>query len=163
MMAVTVDVMRAGAGGLMLVYRATDPQGSLVIPAPAAGERKDNLWKQTCFEVFICIPGGEAYFELNFSPSSEWAAYWFDSYRAGMTMADGIEAPRIKWIKTHAGFELHAQADLSGLAGLPTATPWRLGLTGVIEDAPGQLSYWALTHPPGVPDFHNAAGWVAEV
>ena len=162
MMAVTVDVTRAGAGELMLAYRVTDPKGSLVVPAPAARARRDNLWKQTCFEAFICIPGDEAYYELNFSPSSEWAAYRFDGYRVGMTMADGI-ASRVEWIKTHDGFALHAQSDLSRHAGLSAGAPWRLGLTGVIEDAPGQLSYWALTHPPGVPDFHNAAGWIAEV
>lgn len=154
---------RPGPGLLALRYVVTHPEGSLVVPALTNGARKDTLWKQTCFEAFIRIPGGEAYYELNFSPSSEWAAYRFDGFRAGMTMADGIEAPRIEWNTARDGFELHAQSDLSGLAGLPTATPWRLGLTAVIEDAPGQLSYWALTHPPGVPDFHNAAGWVAEV
>lgn len=160
-MAVTVDVTRAGAGELMLAYRVRDPKGALVAPAPAAGARKDDLWTRTCFEAFICIPGGDAYYELNFSPSSEWAAYRFDGYRVGMTMADGI-ASRVEWIKTRDGFALHAQADLSEPVGL-SAVPWRLGLTAVIEDAPGQLSYWALTHPPGVPDFHNAAGWVAKV
>ena len=162
-MAVTVDVTRAGAGELMLAYRVTDPKGALVVPAPAAGARKDDLWTRTCFEAFICFPGGDAYYELNLSPSTEWGAYRFDGFRAGMAMADVIDTPRVAWRKTGDGFQLEALADLSGLAGLPVDRPWRLGLTAVIEDAPGQLSYWALTHPPGVPDFHNAAGWVAKV
>ena len=31
----------------------------------------------------------------------------------------------------------------------------RLGLSAVIEATDGSLSYWALRHPPGKPDFHH--------
>jgi hypothetical protein len=37
----------------------------------------------------------------------------------------------------------------------PSAT-LHLGFTAVIEDRDGRLSYWALRHPPGKPDFHHA-------
>jgi hypothetical protein len=32
----------------------------------------------------------------------------------------------------------------------------RLGLSAVIESCNGSLSYWALRHPAGKPDFHHA-------
>lgn len=160
---VTVEITRPEPGRLALRYRVTDPTAALVVPAQANGARKDDLWKRTCFEAFICIPGGEAYYELNLSPSTEWAAYRFDGFRAGMAMADPIDTPRLVWTRTSEGAELSVLADLSGLAGLPADAPWRMGLTAVIEDTPGQLSYWALTHPPDVQDFHNAAGWTARV
>jgi hypothetical protein len=80
-----------------------------------------------------------------------------------MANAEGVIAPRIAWLTTPDGFELRTLTDMSGLAGLPLDAPWRIGLTAVIEDAPDRLSYWALTHPPGVQDFHNAAGWTGEV
>ena len=38
-----------------------------------------------------------------------------------------------------------------------------LGLTAVIESTDGSLSYWALAHPRGVPDFHARAGWTARL
>ena len=114
---VTVEMSRPDPGLLVLSYAVTDPKGALVVPAPAAGARKDDLWKRTCFEAFICIPGGEAYYELNLSPSTEWAAYRFDGFRAGMAMAEGIETRRIVWRTTGDGYELEALADLSGLAG----------------------------------------------
>ena len=31
-----------------------------------------------------------------------------------------------------------------------------LGLSAVIEEADGNVSYWALAHPPGKPDFHHS-------
>jgi hypothetical protein len=41
--------------------------------------------------------------------------------------------------------------------------PLRLGLSAVIEDHYGRLGYWALRHPPGKPDFHNAACFALEI
>ena len=39
------------------------------------------------------------------------------------------------------------------------ALPWdrtgELGISAVIEEQDGRLSYWALAHPPGKPDFHH--------
>jgi hypothetical protein len=160
---VEVEMSRPAPQVLSLRYVVADLQSTLVVPAPASGERRDNLWQRTCFEAFICIPGGDAYYELNLSPSTQWAAYRFDSFREGMANAEGVIAPQIEWLATDDGFELRTLTDLSGLAGLPADAPWRLGLTAVIEDGPDQLSYWALTHPPGVQDFHNDAGWTAQV
>jgi len=160
---VEVEMWRPYPGVLALDYRVNDPAGALVVPAAAAGERRDNLWKRTCFEAFILMPGTEAYYELNLSPSTQWAAYRFDSFRAGMADAERTVSPQLEWVKTQGGFELNARIDLSGLAGLLGDAPWRLGLTAVIEDGPDQLSYWALTHPPGGQDFHNADGWTGTV
>ena len=49
-------------------------------------------------------------------------------------------------------FELRAVLDLGELMA-PNAA-WRVGLSAVVEDA-GGVSYWALTHPAGKPDFHH--------
>jgi hypothetical protein len=46
---------------------------------------------------------------------------------------------------------------------MPHDAPWRLGLSAVIEDTRGSLSYWALAHPPGKPDFHHADGFALEL
>jgi hypothetical protein len=45
--------------------------------------------------------------------------------------------------------------DLSAALNLPGSGALRLGLCAVIEDALGRISYWALAHPPGRPDFHH--------
>ena len=106
-------------------------------------------------------PGGDGYYELNLSPSGQWAAYRFDGYRAGMAAAEAVTTVAIAAARTPGRFELVGAMELSGLADL-AAGPWRLALAAVIEDA-GGLSYWALAHPPGEADFHHAAGFVAEV
>ncbi len=38
-----------------------------------------------------------------------------------------------------------------------------LGLSVVIEEESGALSYWALRHAPGKPDFHHASAFALEL
>ena len=45
----------------------------------------------------------------------------------------------------------------------PLCARLQLALSAVIEDKQGVLSYWALTHPPGRPDFHHPDAFVLEL
>ena len=93
---------------------------------------------------------GPGYREFNFSPSGEWAAYAFRGYRDGDEL-DIELAPEIVLRQTGDRLELDAEIckDL-----LPPGRRLRLGLSAVVEDADGVLSYWALRHPARKPDFH---------
>jgi len=46
---------------------------------------------------------------------------------------------------------------------LPQSRPLRLGLSAVVEDVDGILSYWALRHPLGKPDFHHADAFALQM
>ena len=126
----TADLARSGG---LLEYSVTGA-GALAVPAPAGGERADGLWRTTCFELFVKPAGGAGYFEFNFSPSSQWAAYRFEGYRSGMTELL-VLAPVIEPIEDGA----RVTVDLSGLP----AGDWRVGVTAVIEERDGTKSYWA--------------------
>jgi hypothetical protein len=145
--AIEVELVRR-AGALLFRYEVTGRIEDLLWPAPAPPERADGLWKHICFEAFLRDASGEGYYELNFSPSGQWAAYRFDGYRSGMRDAD-IEAPRIVTRIEQDRWRLEAEATLPADASGP------LGLSAVIEDRKGAKSYWALAHPPGKPDFHH--------
>jgi len=60
------------------------PPDALRLPEEAQFDRTDGLWRTTCLELFVKSVDDPAYFEFNFSPSGQWAAYQFDAYRAGM-------------------------------------------------------------------------------
>ncbi len=127
----------------------------LVFPNPALPGRADGLWQATCFEAFVGL-AGPAYFELNFSPSRQWAAYRFDTPRHGMRE----ELAEIDiWLDAGEGwFALEAAVKL------PALTPGAaLNLTAVIEESGGAKSYWALAHPEGSPDFHDRACFSARL
>ena len=92
---IEVDVARPHAGSLLLSYSVTGKIGDLRIPPVVTAARADELWRHTCFEAFVGNSADAAYYEFNFAPSTQWAAYRFDSYRSGMRVATEMSAPRI--------------------------------------------------------------------
>ena len=52
--------------------------------------------------------------------------------------------------------ELDALVPLDSLSSSHRHDALRLALSAVLEADDGTLSYWALHHPPGSPDFHHA-------
>ncbi|HEX8402888.1 MAG TPA: GIY-YIG nuclease family protein [Allosphingosinicella sp.] len=150
--AVTAEAEREGTE-LLLQFSVSGPVDLIVLP-PTAGtpERRDELWRHTCFEAFVRPALSSAYFELNLAPTADWALYHFDAPRTGMA-SPTASAPAVSVEATPDLLTLRASIDFAGL--LSPAIPWELNLTAVLEDHSGQKSYWALAHPPGPPDFHH--------
>jgi len=153
-----VQVIQADTQTLHLRYVLNANLGRLRIPAVKASARTDELWKHTCFEAFLRAREGTAYHELNASPSTEWALYSFDDYRNGMAPVTRTEPPRI--LIEQSAQRLTVDVQLS-LKTLPASRA--VALAAVIEDDGGSLSYWALKHPAGRPDFHHADGFALEL
>ncbi len=156
--AIDVDVMRPRAGALLLSYELTGTIGDLRLPPVTAPARADELWRHSCFEAFIRPVGSSAYFEFNFAPSTQWAAYRFDGYRSGMSASE-MGKPRIEINSAPGQLTLQTALELSALP----PRPWRLSLSAVLEEANGNKSYWALAHPSGKPDFHHADCFACEI
>ena len=141
--------------------------------------RGDDLWRHTCFEAFVRVDGEQDYLEFNVAPSGEWNAYRFRGYREGREVAKGAALSRldVDWRRKPlaadererveavgrdtmerfepAYFSAKAHLSLPRALTLSLDRPWRLGLSTVVEERNGRLSYWALAHPRGRPDFHH--------
>jgi hypothetical protein len=160
-LALVARVELASATTLHLEYRLTGPTGSLAIPRRSRPQRSERLWEHTCFEAFISPGTGQRYYELNFSPSTQWAAYEFDGYRQGMRPLALAAPPQITVAATSDELRVTASVDLAPLANAPW--PWRVGLTAVVEERLGGLGFYALRHPRDKPDFHDAAGFAVSL
>jgi hypothetical protein len=148
-------------GDLTLHYDLTGAIHNLLIPSPQPQTETNELWKHTCFEAFIAVVDDEThtrYHEFNFSPSGQWAAYAFTNYRQRKAW-QANNPPAINC--THSSKHLYLEAIIKSadLPDKPVHQPYRLGLSAVLETAEGQLSYWALSHPSGAPDFHHRRGF----
>jgi hypothetical protein len=160
---ISVAVVRPRSNRLQLQYALTGSLGDLRLPAPAPPARADELWKHTCFEAFVRAgEGSDSYYEFNFAPSTQWAAYHFDGYRTGMRVAEGLTGMDIAIQLDSTRLELGVSLALDRL-DLPADGALRLGLSAVIEETNGNKSYWALAHPPGKPDFHHADCFAIEL
>jgi hypothetical protein len=148
------------ARALTFTYTLTGDRGRIKIPSPQPSAKVDGLWRHTCFEAFLSGKGDSTYWEFNFSPSGEWARYHFSSYRNSSPLEEGDPAPQITtWRMTH-GVKVDASIHLPRSL---TAQPLRIALSAVIEEQNGLLSYWALRHPPGKPDFHHSDAFALEI
>ena len=148
---------RDGASRLLLEYTLEGDIAALRVPAPAGRRRAGELWRHTCLEAFVGTDGLDAYAEINLSPSGEWAAWSFERYRDGRRDV-AMPEPRFDVLAGTDSLELCAELDLASLPWLAAADRWRVGLTAVIETRDASVSYLALAHPPGRPDFHAASG-----
>jgi hypothetical protein len=126
------------------------------VPAARPPRPAERLWQHTCCELFIAREGAAGYEELNFSPSGEWAHFSFSGYRTSEAVARPLR-PQIA-VRRLAGrllLEAHVPVKIDG--------PAILGLSAVIEERGGALSYWALRHPAGKPDFHHRDAFAMEL
>ena len=151
-----------GVGGWQLRYALRGDVGRLAVPAASGTpQARDGLWQHTCFEAFAARPDEAGYWEFNFSPSGDWAAYAFASERVRCAVQPPVQAPRIQCVRA-APDALQLEVWLPDWVNAPQRA-WQWGLSAVLEDTQGALAYWALHHPKGQPDFHDRAGWRARL
>ena len=149
---------------LNVVYRVRGALSELLMPTPCTmPSREDDLWQETCFEVFLRRRNQpQQYIEFNFSPSGDWAFYRFRDYRKD------LECPAV-----HDPLSITTQARDNELT-LGTKIPWsiihdtlpgnhplEIGLSVILKDRNGEISYWAIMHPSDKPDFHHPDTFVA--
>jgi hypothetical protein len=158
-----VSVAREAADVLILSYRMEGRISELSLPPSTMAVRTDGLWKTTCCEAFVRAGDNSSYAEFNFSPSTRWAAYRFSAYREGMRAVTVNRPPEIRFDGDEGVATLVAALDLGSLGGNAKGQPVRLGLSVVVEDGRGDLSYWAFRHPPGKPDFHHGDGLALQI
>ncbi len=144
------------ADALRLRYLVSH-DGCLKIPARQG--RLDELWKTTCFEIFIREGAGPGYVEFNLAPDNAWAGYGFTGERQGMHELD-LAGPEIA---------AQVQSDMFALAvilapGSLAADPGLASLSAVIEEQDGTKSFWAIVHPKAEQfDFHDPGIFVLDL
>ncbi len=151
--------------GLLVSYVLEGDIERLRVPAGQTPRFVDELWRHTCFELFIASKGEPHYYEFNFSPSGEWAAYAFARYRERVPLNPeaALISPCVTVCLSAGKLELDAMVRLDHLSPRHIDSRLVLGLSAVVETHDGSLSYWALKHPLDKPDFHHPNAFVLEL
>ena len=158
---IEVNVTRPRAGLLALSYTLTGNLDDISLPAVATA-RRDELWRHTCFEAFVRASGNE-YYEFNFSPSTQWAAYRFSGYRSGMRPATEIGEPLIEVSSNPDRFTLRRRSSWGVWRGC------KLRHHGASVCQPSSKTELAENHTGhwrirlGKPDFHHADCFTQEL
>lgn len=112
-------------------------------------QRAFELWRTTCFELFLSKQNKKEYIELNFSPSSEWDAYIFEDYRTPIS-PKRLDSIRVEFSNIELGrIEIEVELPQEWMQEKLEAN-----VTAVIQDNIN-IDYYAIKHASGRPDFHK--------
>jgi len=144
---------------LALRYSLTGNVEDVLFPPPSLKpNRKDELWKSTCFEFFLAIQEQPAYWEFNMSPSGDWNVYRMDAYRRiGFREETAVSQLPFEFRTESDGYLLDVSLDLTPM--IRSEQGWEMAVTAIIQTTNGKETYWALKHPASQPDFHLREGF----
>lgn len=146
--------------GVSLCFDIGGPVGAIVWPAAAPPARADGLWRHTCFECFLALPGHNTYYEWNASPSGGWAVYRFGGYRERLADPEGVAAPTLARRHGDERVRVELALELGGIPRLGRRSALEFAAAAVFEDERGGRVHFALAHPGERADFHDRRGFV---
>ncbi len=151
-----------GTDDLEVIFSFSDGNNLMKWPNhPPPQSRREGLWEQTCFEVFIKPRGKPQYWEFNLAPTGHWECYRFTNYRQQRVREQQIGSLVITTSDHQGRFTLKGTLPLNFL--FPPEQPLDLGLSAVIVNRDDEVSYWALSHFTAKPDFHNPKTFVLQL
>ncbi len=161
------DVRVVGAvdrhgGSLAVRYELLGDLSGLSIPARAdVPARRDRLWEDTCFELFLAAGGSREYREFNLSPAGHWNVYRFASCRQGMREDDSYASLPFDVGAETGALRLSLHTDIGSI--VPAEERVEAAICAVVRTWAGVATYWALAHPGEKPDFHRRDGFVLNI
>ncbi len=148
--------------GFAIRYLFVDPLGKTSIPVRAdVPLRRHGLWEETCFEFFLAVKNSPSYWEFNLSPSGHWNVYRFSEYRQNMQEETRFSSlPFDIRVLSSGGLSLALEMDLGIF--MKRGLPLEVGVSAVIRQKDGNVTYWALSHAGRQADFHRRDGFAVE-
>ena len=157
---VTIDgTIDRRANALAIRYTLLGRLREVVIPEPAAVPlRKNRLWNETCFELFLAVRGVPDYWEFNLSPAGHWNVYRFTSYREGMVEEPAFAVLPLAAESQRQALTLALELDLGKI--VPADLTLEVAISAVLRHVDDSITYWALTHRGSQPDFHRRDSFI---
>lgn len=150
-------------GDLCVTFLVEDPSHVVLWGNAEKAIRTHELWKTTCFELFLSVEGSDEYWELNLSPHGAWNLYHFDSYRNTVEPRQEDKVSKINFQKSDevSQKKIEARIPIQGL-GLLSKT-LEVSITSVIEFKDKEKAYFALKHVTDKPDFHQRDSFICSL
>lgn len=136
---------------LEISFLILGPSDLLALKSPdVIPERRQELWSDLCFEVFIGSPDSKdkPYFELNLASNGHWNFYELASYRTSLTEKSCSPIQILHHEKQKNSFLIRFAFQYSFPPGL------FFGPSLVLKTNDGKKSYWATSTIGQQPDFH---------
>lgn len=147
---------------LTINYQLVGDLQAIVIAQPSeTPARQHELWQDTCFEFFLGMKDSQRYWEFNLSPAGHWNIYRFDSYRQGMQEETAFNLLPFRVEHQSDSLMLSLNVDLDKIVFSEQLID--VGITTVIKQKDGEVTYWALVHQGNEADFHIRESLIVEI
>ncbi|CAA6803203.1 MAG: Unknown protein [uncultured Sulfurovum sp.] len=123
-----------------------------IFPPKSKLQRANELWKATCFELFLADSQKEEYYEINFSSSLVWNFYYLKNYRAEVQELKLLNEPKIEVQQNEDEVQIDFELEIENLEKFDIYNVASIFLT---KD--NERTFWSVKHEKDVPDFHNRA------
>lgn len=154
---IAVEITHPRADLIMLSYVVVGAISGILLTAVTPSFRNDGLWRHL-FRGLYRDGGGPRLLRIQLHRRRS-GLYRFADYRQGMTVAEETGMPAITVQTNPHRYQLQGGVFTRPSVGTAARVQWRLSLSAVIAERNRRLSYWALAHPPGKPDFHHPDGF----
>ncbi len=121
-----------------------------LFPKKSKPKRANELWKATCFELFLANSNEESYYELNFSSSLAWNFYYLKHYRAEVKEVKLLNEPIIEVFEEESSFKIELQLEGFGFEKFDS-----YNLASILLNKKNERTFWAMEHPKEKANFHQ--------
>ena len=137
-------------------YEITADLSQYNFPKETKQQRANELWRDTCFELFIANNSSQEYYEINISSSTEWNTYHFESYKKEMQESNKFSVPSIQNQQSNNrysfSFEMNFQEDIFEKKLL-------INLAVILLDRDGVRQFYSINRREKLPNFHDRNGF----
>ncbi len=141
------DILRY-SNRISLNYNISNLAGMLIPPPSEIKVRKNKLWEESCFELFLADKIAPSYWEFNLSPSGCWNVYRYEAYRKGMKEEVVFSELPFDVFRNDNDLTICLELDVGKI--IRPALKLEAGICAVIKDIDGAL-VGAARKEPNVP------------
>ena len=141
---------------LTLEFTVTGELKKYIFNKPSKQTRENELWKKSCFELFIAQKSNPAYYELNISPSTNWNFYSFADYKREMKEEENVSEPSIYSSKIDNEYRLSFEFDFYQEI---KERELIFNLAVILLDKKGVRHFYSINRKEGNVDFHDKRYW----
>ena len=141
---------------LTLTFTVKGDLQNYTFPKEQTIKRANELWKATCFELFLANSKKDEYYELNFSPSLAWNFYYLKYYRAEVQEVEIVAEPTVQIREDKNSYSIELT-----LEGFDFERFDSCNLTAIFLTQEGERTFWSIQPMKESPDFHHRDYFVA--
>ena len=137
---------------LKLDYEIIGDISLYIFPKQTQQQRANELWKATCFELFMNNYSSTKYYEINISPSTQWNSYQFTSYKKEMIESHIFSTPTIRSQQQNNGYNLSFEMDFTESI---FEKKLLINCAVILLDNKGVRYFYSINRRKELPDFHD--------